>query len=60
MIKHTSMEMNGQKLNVETGRVARQANGSAVVTLGETVVLVTAVSTDEVREGVDFDLDRLT
>jgi polyribonucleotide nucleotidyltransferase len=54
MIKNCSMEINGQKLYVETGRIAKQASGSAVVTLGETVVLVTAVSTDEVREGIDF------
>ncbi len=54
MIKNCSMEINGQTLNIETGRVAKQANGAAVVTMGETVVLVTAVSTDEVREGIDF------
>ncbi|RLB27177.1 MAG: polyribonucleotide nucleotidyltransferase [Deltaproteobacteria bacterium] len=54
MIKSCSVEIDGRALHVETGRVARQASGSAVVTLGETVVLVTAVSTDEVREGIDF------
>ncbi len=54
MIKSSSIDINGQTLYVETGRIARQANGSAVVTLGETVVLVTAVSTDEIREGIDF------
>ncbi|MFH1241420.1 MAG: polyribonucleotide nucleotidyltransferase [Pseudomonadota bacterium] len=54
MIKNGSIEIGGQTLHVETGRIARQASGSVVVTLGETVVLVTAVSTDEVREGVDF------
>jgi polyribonucleotide nucleotidyltransferase len=54
MIKSCSIEINGQPLNVETGRVAKQASGSVVVTYGETVVLVTAVSTDEVREGIDF------
>ncbi|MFZ0449287.1 MAG: polyribonucleotide nucleotidyltransferase [Desulfatiglandaceae bacterium] len=54
MIKNCSIEINGQKLNVETGRIAKQASGSAVVTLGESVVLVTAVSTDQVREGIDF------
>ncbi|MBW1679973.1 MAG: polyribonucleotide nucleotidyltransferase [Deltaproteobacteria bacterium] len=54
MIKSCSMQINGQTLHLETGRIARQASGSAVVTLGETVVLVTAVSTDEVREGIDF------
>ena len=53
-VKSCSVEIDGRTLYVETGRVARQASGSAVVTLGETVVLVTVVSTDEVREGVDF------
>jgi len=54
MIKSSSIDINGQTLYVETGRIAKQASGSAVVTLGETVVLVTAVSTDEIREGIDF------
>ena len=54
MIKNSSIEINGKSLHIETGRIAKQANGSAVVTLGETVVLVTAVSTDEIREGIDF------
>jgi polyribonucleotide nucleotidyltransferase len=54
MIQNCSMELEGRKLHVETGRIARQASGSAVVTLGETVVLVTAVSTNEMREGIDF------
>lgn len=54
MIESCTLELNGQKLNIETGRVAKQASGSAVVTFGETVVLVTAVSTEEVREGIDF------
>jgi polyribonucleotide nucleotidyltransferase len=54
MMKNCSVEIDGRVLNVETGRVARQASGSVVVTFGETVVLVTAVSTDEVREGIDF------
>lgn len=54
MIENCSMDLDGRKLYVETGRIAKQASGSAVVTLGETVVLVTAVSTNEVREGIDF------
>ena len=54
MIKIASIEINNDKLSIETGRVAKQASGSVVVTYGETVVLVTAVSTDEIREGVDF------
>ncbi len=54
MIHSSTIEIYGQPLNVETGRIAKQASGSVVVTFGETVVLVTAVSTDEVREGIDF------
>ncbi len=41
-------------LSIETGKMARQAHGSVVVRYGETMVLVTAVSADEVREGIDF------
>ncbi|UCH01224.1 MAG: polyribonucleotide nucleotidyltransferase, partial [Deltaproteobacteria bacterium] len=47
-------DINGRGLNIETGRVACESNGAVVVTMGETVVLVTVVSTNEVREGVDF------
>jgi polyribonucleotide nucleotidyltransferase len=54
MIKNCVTEINGQKMYMETGRIARQANGSVVITFGETVVLVTVVSTNEVREGIDF------
>ena len=54
MVKNYSIEISGRNINVETGRIAKQANGSVVVTSGETVVLVTAVATDEVREGIDF------
>ena len=54
MIKNRSIEINGQTLHIESGRIARQANGASVVTLGETVVLVTAVATNEVRKGIDF------
>ena len=54
MVKNCSMELNGQTLHIETGRIAKQASGSVVVTLGETIVLVTVVATDKVREGVDF------
>ena len=54
MVKNYSIEISGRNINVETGRIAKQANGSVVVTSGETVVLVTAVATDDVREGIDF------
>ncbi len=54
MIKNVSIEVNGKELHIESGRIARQASGSVVVTMGETVVLVTAVSTNERREGINF------
>ncbi len=54
MIKDCTIDINGQGLHLETGRIAKQASGSVVVTFGETVVLVTVVSTDKVREGIDF------
>src|SRR5919198_997288 len=44
----------GRELIVETGELAGQANGSVLVTYGETVVLVTAVVSETPREGIDF------
>jgi len=43
-----------QQVTIETGRVARQANGSVVVTMGGTVVLVTAVGRREANAGQSF------
>lgn len=54
MIMNAESNINGKRLHIETGRVARESSGAVVVTMGETVVLVTAVSTDETREGIDF------
>ncbi len=54
MIKNVTAHVNDKILNIETGRVARESSGAVIVTMGETVVLVTVVSTDEVREGIDF------
>jgi polyribonucleotide nucleotidyltransferase len=44
----------GKRLVFETGRVAKQASGAALVTAGETVVLATAVASPDPREGIDF------
>src|SRR3989454_874207 len=44
----------GRDLIFETGELAGQANGSVLVTYGETVVLVTAVASEAPREGIDF------
>jgi polyribonucleotide nucleotidyltransferase len=44
----------GKRLVFETGRMAKQASGAALVTTGDTVVLATAVASPEQREGIDF------
>ena len=44
----------GKSLSFETGKLAKQAHGSAVIRLGDNVVLATAVANAEPREGVDF------
>ena len=48
-----TFDVGGRPLTIETGRLAKQAAGAALVTYGETVVLVTAV-TAKPREGIDF------
>ncbi|HEX3673271.1 MAG TPA: polyribonucleotide nucleotidyltransferase [Rhizomicrobium sp.] len=44
----------GRKVTLETGRIARQADGAVLATCGETVVLATATAAHAPREGVDF------
>src|ERR1700756_2487845 len=44
----------GKNLKIETGKLAKQAHGAAVVRVGDNVVLATAVSNAEPREGIDF------
>ena len=44
----------GRTLSIETGRLAKQADGSVVVRMGDTMVLVTACADANPREGVDF------
>ncbi|MDR1110867.1 MAG: polyribonucleotide nucleotidyltransferase [Deltaproteobacteria bacterium] len=41
-------------LSIESGKIAKQASGSVLVTLGETVVLATAQASNDKREGIDF------
>lgn len=48
------VEINGKKLTIETGRFAKQANGSVMVRCGDTMVLVTAVAAEEAKEDQDF------
>jgi polyribonucleotide nucleotidyltransferase len=49
-----TITLGGRPLTIETGLLAKQANGSALVRYGESVVLVTAVASSKPREGVDF------
>ncbi|TLM69376.1 MAG: polyribonucleotide nucleotidyltransferase [Deltaproteobacteria bacterium] len=48
------VEFNGRPFIIETGKMARQADGAVVVTYGETKVLCTVVSARKMREGQDF------
>ena len=55
MKQEVSVELaGGKRLNFETGRMAKQAPGAALVSQGDSVVLVTAVSSADPREGIDF------
>ena len=49
-----TVEIDGKTLSFETGKIAKQADGSVVVSMGDTMVLVTACSEESQRQGVDF------
>ena len=53
---HHKVELNwgGQPLTLETGKIARQADGAVLATLGETVLLATVVSAKSAKPGQDF------
>ncbi|WP_184014792.1 polyribonucleotide nucleotidyltransferase [Sphingobium boeckii] len=53
-MKTVEIEWGGQTLKLETGRVARQADGAVMATLGETVVLCAVTAAKSVKEGQDF------
>src|ERR1700753_231116 len=53
-ISKEEFEWGGQKWTLETGKVARQADGAVVATYGETVVLATVVGALQPKEGIDF------
>ena len=52
--KTVSIEWGAKTLTLETGKVARQADGAVVATLGETVVLCAVTSAKSVKDGQDF------
>jgi polyribonucleotide nucleotidyltransferase len=54
MIVKKEVEIGGKIFSIETGRYARQANGAVMVRYGDTMVLVSAVASTEVKENQDF------
>ena len=58
-IHREELDWGGRKLVLETGRIARQADGAVIATYGETTVLATVVASKKPKEGIDFlPLDR--
>ena len=53
-IKTVEIEWGGRPLKLETGRIARQADGAVLATYGETTVLATVVAEKQPRPGLDF------
>ena len=51
-IQKEELEINGKKLILETGKIARQADGAIIATLGETVVIATAVGAKKVADAM--------
>jgi polyribonucleotide nucleotidyltransferase len=54
VIKKTIDLGDGKPITIETGKLAKQAHGSVVVTMGQTMLLATVVSSEEARDEVDF------
>src|SRR5437667_2636227 len=54
MFVREGVNFGGKELSIETGRMAKQADGAVVVRYGDTIVLVTAVASGSIRPGVDF------
>ena len=53
-IHKEEIEINGKKVILETGKIARQADGAIIATCGETVVIATVVGAKKLRDGQDF------
>lgn len=53
-INKTIQLPDGKEISIETGNLAKQADGAAIVRMGDTMILATVVSSDEAKEGVDF------
>ena len=53
-ITETVTLADGREITIETGKLAKQADGSVVVKMGGTMLLATVVASKEAKEGVDF------
>jgi len=54
MVKKVELDFHGRPLSIDVGRLAKQADGAALVRYGETVVLVTAVAAKDLKLDTDF------
>src|ERR1051326_5474672 len=54
MVTIKEIEFGGKILKLETGKMAKQSNGSVLATYGDTVVLCTVVAREEAAEGLDY------
>ena len=54
LITNTIDRGDGRPITIETGKLAKQANGSVVVRQGDTMLLATVVASEEAKEGIDF------
>lgn len=54
MVYRTSIQIGGRELSIETGKMAKQADGAVVIRYGDTMVLVTACSEKKGRDDIDF------
>ena len=53
-IHRVELDWGGRKLTLETGKVARQADGAVIATYGETTVIATVVAAKQPKPGIDF------
>ena len=53
-IHKEEVEINGKKITLETGKIARQADGAIIATCGETVVIATVVGAKNLKDGQDY------
>src|SRR5919109_3815485 len=52
--KQVSTQIEGHSVALQTGKLAKQADGAVVIAFDDTITLVTAVASPQIREGIDF------